>query len=83
MKYNAEIQARKRIVVACDGTWMDSDGEYQIPSNVTRICRCIKQEAKDKGTEAVIPQVIYYQSGVGTESTIYNKVVGGSTGQGT
>jgi Uncharacterized alpha/beta hydrolase domain (DUF2235) len=82
MKANTKVEARKRIVVACDGTWKDSDGEYQVPSNVTRICRCIKQEAKDSTTGAVIPQIIYYQSGVGTESTIYNKVVGGSTGQG-
>jgi uncharacterized protein (DUF2235 family) len=82
MTSNAEIPAHKRIVVACDGTWKDSDGEYQVPSNVTRICRCIKQEARDPKTGAVIPQIIYYQSGVGTESTIYNKIVGGSTGQG-
>jgi uncharacterized protein (DUF2235 family) len=76
------VSAYKRIVVACDGTWKDSDGEYQIPSNVTRICRCIKREAHDPSTGAIIPQVIYYQSGVGTDSTIYNKIVGGSTGQG-
>lgn len=80
---NAKVEARKRIVVACDGTWKDSDGEYQIPSNVTRICRCIKREAQDPDTGAIIPQIIYYQSGVGTESTMYNKIVGGSTGQGT
>lgn len=83
MKSSLEFPAHKRIVVACDGTWKDSDGEYQEPSNVTRICRCIKQEAKDATSGAVIPQIIYYQSGVGTETTIYNKIVGGSTGQGT
>jgi uncharacterized protein (DUF2235 family) len=83
MRNNAEFAARKRIVVACDGTWKDSDGEYQVPSNVTRICRCIKQEARDASTGNIIPQIIYYQSGVGTESTLYNKIVGGSTGQGT
>lgn len=82
MKGHTEVEARKRIVVACDGTWKDSDGEYQVPSNVTRICRCIKQEAKDASTGAIIPQIIYYQSGIGTETTIYNKIVGGSTGQG-
>lgn len=82
MKTDVEHEARKRIVVACDGTWKDSDGEYQVPSNVTRICRSIKQEAKDARTGTIIPQIIYYQSGVGTETTIYNKVVGGSTGQG-
>ena len=79
---NSSFAARKRIVVACDGTWKDSDGEYQEPSNVTRICRSIKQEARDAITGAVIPQIIYYQSGVGTETTIYNKIVGVSSGQG-
>ncbi len=83
MKTNSALAARKRIVIACDGTWKDSDGEYEIPSNVTRICRCIKQEARDAKKGEVIPQIIYYQSGVGTESTLYNKIVGGSTGQGT
>ena len=83
MKLNSEVGAYKRIVVACDGTWMDSDGEYQVPSNVTRICRCIRQEGQDAITGAIIPQIIYYQAGVGTESTIYDKVVGGSTGLGT
>ena len=76
-------QARKRIIVACDGTWKDSDTEYQVPSNVTRICRCIKAEGHDPKTGAVIPQIVYYQSGIGTETTLYNKLVGGSTGQGT
>lgn len=83
MKTNTGAPVRKRIVVACDGTWKDSDGEYQVPSNVTRICRSIKSEAKDASTKTMIPQIIYYQSGVGTESTLYNKIVGGSTGQGT
>lgn len=82
MTTNTVHAARKRIVVACDGTWKSSDGEYQIPTNVTRICRCIKQEARDEMTGMVIPQVIYYQSGVGTETTLYNKIVGGSTGDG-
>lgn len=76
------LSGTKRIVVACDGTWKKSDGEYQVPSNVTRICRSIKQEHRDEKNKTITPQIIYYQSGVGTESTIYNKVVGGSTGQG-
>lgn len=32
---------KKRIIVACDGTWMDSDGVEQVPSNVTRIVRAV------------------------------------------
>lgn len=39
----AKIQncPKKRIVVACDGTWMDSDGVDQVPSNITRIARAV------------------------------------------
>jgi uncharacterized protein (DUF2235 family) len=74
---------RKRIIVCCDGTWMDSDGELQVPSNVTRICRCIKQEGKQKLTGKTIPQIIYYQSGIGsTSDSIYSKFIGGATGKG-
>lgn len=34
---------KKRIIVACDGTWMDSDGVEQTPSNITRIVRAVSQ----------------------------------------
>ena len=73
---------RKRIIVACDGTWNDRDSNESIPTNVTLICRCIQQEARDPQTREVIPQIIYYQSGVGTETTTYNRLAGGTTGQG-
>ncbi|KAI9824223.1 MAG: hypothetical protein M1832_002030 [Thelocarpon impressellum] len=81
----------KKLIVACDGTWMNSDNgidntsllsldprpKPQIPSNVTRICRAIEAEARD-GT----PQVIYYQAGVGTGPGVRDKVIGGATGLG-
>ncbi|MCJ1469024.1 hypothetical protein MMC07_007656 [Pseudocyphellaria aurata] len=81
----------KRLVVACDGTWMNSDngfvrntylpwdtnGHLQTPSNVTRICRAIRADGDDD-----IPQVIYYQAGVGTEQTWWDHVYGGGTGAG-
>jgi uncharacterized protein (DUF2235 family) len=74
---------RKRLIVCCDGTWMDSDGEPHVPSNVTRICRCIKHEARHKRTGKTIPQIIYYQSGIGsTADSIYSKYIGGATGKG-
>ena len=44
------------------GTWQDSDGgNKEVPTNVTRIARALKKCNKDG-----IPQVVYYQSGVGT-----------------
>ena len=60
---------------------MNSDGDVQLPSNVTRICRCINHEGIDKPTGKSIPQIIYYHSGVGTDS-LYSSLVGGATGQG-
>ena len=74
---------RKRIIVCCDGTWLDSDGDVQVPSNVTRICRCIKHEGIHKPTGKAIPQIIYYQSGIGsTADNLYSKYIGGATGKG-
>jgi hypothetical protein len=61
---------------------MDSDGDVQIPSNVTRIARAIQPYAIEKDG-SYIPQLIFYQNGVGTgSSSLYVKYVGGATGDG-
>lgn len=61
---------------------MDSDGGVQIPSNVTRIARAIQPYAFDEDGN-YIPQLIFYQNGVGTGSkSLYVKYVGGATGDG-
>jgi uncharacterized protein (DUF2235 family) len=74
---------RKRIIVCCDGTWMDSDGELQVPSNVTRISRAIRHEGTNKLTGKAIPQIVYYQSGIGsTADSLYGKYISGATGKG-
>jgi hypothetical protein len=79
---STQVAGRKRIIVCCDGTWMDSDGEYQVPSNVTRIARAITPLGKDDAGND-IPQIIFYQNGVGTGSnSLYVKYVGGATGGG-
>ncbi|KAF2097482.1 hypothetical protein NA57DRAFT_67001 [Rhizodiscina lignyota] len=72
----------KRLIVACDGTWLNSDngmqnGSLAIPSNVTRISRAIKSETRDG-----IQQIVYYQEGVGSEGLPINRFVAGTTGQG-
>ncbi|KAI4261762.1 MAG: hypothetical protein L6R42_003045 [Xanthoria sp. 1 TBL-2021] len=81
----------KRLIVACDGTWMNSDngfekdsylpwdhnGHLQVPSNVTRICRAIRPMSQDGRA-----QIIYYQAGVGTEESWWDHVYGGGTGAG-
>ncbi|TVY57918.1 Uncharacterized protein LCER1_G001167 [Lachnellula cervina] len=77
----------KKMVIACDGTWQNSDQGYddsvfappaaQIPSNVTRIVRAIKHR-DDTG----IPQIVFYQRGVGANGNEEDKVLGGATGAG-
>ncbi|KKY27965.1 hypothetical protein UCRPC4_g00810 [Phaeomoniella chlamydospora] len=72
----------KRLIVCCDGTWKDSDGKPDWPSNVTRIARCIKTVGYDKIGKKEIPQITYYQSGVGVEQGWFSSVIGGATGKG-
>ncbi|KAF2464750.1 uncharacterized protein BDR25DRAFT_95065 [Lindgomyces ingoldianus] len=72
----------KRLIVACDGTWLNSDnglvnGKLSIPSNVTRISRAIKPVSQDG-----IPQIVYYHFGVGTQGGLVDRVVGGTLGEG-
>ncbi|KAI6830493.1 hypothetical protein KC340_g8027 [Hortaea werneckii] len=81
----------KRLIVACDGTWTDSDngfkrdswlprktsGRLTTPSNVTRICRAL-QPRDEYGTS----QVVYYQAGVGSEDNWYSFFIGGFLGEG-
>lgn len=82
-------RARKRLIVCCDGTWMNSDygfvkpglfsgsGGLQVPSNVTRISRCFRRKCAD-GTL----QIINYESGVGSGSNMLDSVTGGAFGVG-
>ncbi|KAF2135928.1 uncharacterized protein K452DRAFT_157262 [Aplosporella prunicola CBS 121167] len=71
-----------RTVLTRTGTWLNADngmnnGELAIPSNVTRISRAIRPMSKDG-----IPQVVYYQFGVGSRGNVLDKIVGGTTGSG-
>ena len=73
---------KKRLIVTCDGTWMDADngimsGQKQPPSNVSRMGWAIKETSRDG-----IPQVVNYQAGVGTNGGRISRVVGGATGIG-
>ncbi|KAF2828619.1 hypothetical protein CC86DRAFT_392856 [Ophiobolus disseminans] len=72
----------KRLIVACDGTWNDSDdgnknGKLAIPSNITRISRAIKAVSQDG-----VQQIVNYHSGLGTEGTKFSRFLGGTTGKG-
>ena len=81
----------KRLIVACDGTWDNSDdgferdswlpwktgGKLSVPSNVTRICRALLP-ASDDGIE----QIVYYQAGLGSAGNWFSFFIGGYLGEG-
>lgn len=61
-----------------DGGYFEGNkGKLQVPSNVTRISRAFRRQCSD-GTL----QIIYYQNGVGSGSTIADSVLGGAFGRG-
>ncbi|KAL2195356.1 hypothetical protein P885DRAFT_40296 [Corynascus similis CBS 632.67] len=68
----------KRLILCCDGTWMDSLGAKgnEPPSNVTRISRAFRRTCSD-GTH----QVINYFPGVGTANA-FDRIAGGAFGVG-
>lgn len=71
-----QTQHKKRLIVCCDGTWFAADkGDMNLPSNVARIGRLIAKEGigmtdidGEEPRMVHVPQIVYYQSGVGTGS---------------
>jgi uncharacterized protein (DUF2235 family) len=70
---------KKRLVVCCDGTWNDADSGTDF-TNVARLAWAI--EPVDIRTGQEIPQIVYYQSGVGSGGDLINRAVGGGIGAG-
>lgn len=83
---------KKRIIVCSDGTWQDglatSRSQY---SNVLRLARALDHEDTRQDTEGLdisegsksripIQQIVYYQSGVGTDNNPWSHYVEGATG---
>jgi uncharacterized protein (DUF2235 family) len=68
----------KRIVMCCDGTWNRADQEHNgepCPTNVVKIgCRVAKRDG-------AIPQIVYYDQGVGT-GNVLDRYSGGALGEG-
>ncbi|KAL9716286.1 hypothetical protein Ac2012v2_000732 [Leucoagaricus gongylophorus] len=84
---------KKRIIVCCDGTWQDGMSEHRSRfSNVLRLARAINHE--DERQDALDPdnsdkyrynkfpiqQIVFYQSGIGTENNLWSEYVDGATG---
>ena len=84
-------KSHKRIIVACDGTWVNSDngwvrdswlpwktgGTLASPSNITRLCRAIQTKSDDG-----VQQIVYYQGGLGSANNWYSFYIGGYLGEG-
>lgn len=70
----------KRIIVCCDGTWQDGILRKQtwMYSNVLKLARCLNHE--DIRYDPPIPQIVFYQAGIGSEQNIYSRYVDGATG---
>ncbi|KAK6084364.1 hypothetical protein SCUP515_01478 [Seiridium cupressi] len=82
--------AHKRLIIACDGTWLNSNDGFDrdswmpwntgeklvVSSNVTRICRALLPDSQDG-----IQQIVYYQSGVASQGSLWSWL-GGFVGAG-
>jgi len=65
----------KRIVLCCDGTWQELASAY--PTNVVKTVQSIVP-VDAKG----ISQMVFYDPGVGTDESFYDKITGGAFGRG-
>ncbi|MDA0350912.1 MAG: DUF2235 domain-containing protein [Chloroflexi bacterium] len=63
----------KRLVVCCDGTWNSDDAKN--PTNVVKLYRAIVLQ------DGNVPQIPWYDPGVGTENRL-SRAIGGVTGLG-
>ncbi|KAI0963650.1 hypothetical protein AcW1_000668 [Taiwanofungus camphoratus] len=74
------MRIKKRIIVCCDGTWQDGTvvGERWKYTNVLRLARAVNHI--DERFDPPIPQIVFYQSGVGASNSIYDQIVDGATG---
>lgn len=76
---DAELAGRK-LIVGCDGTWVNSEQNNAIPSNVTRLCRALRSSPAASISSSSKSQVIYYHGGIGTDGGLESKYIGGGTG---
>lgn len=74
------LKMPKRIIVCCDGTWQDGVGseERSLYTNILRLARMIDHE--DRRFQPAISQVVFYQSGIGSDRNLFSKYVEGTTG---
>ncbi|KAJ7244759.1 hypothetical protein B0H12DRAFT_801130 [Mycena haematopus] len=78
--YSQLARVKKRIIVCCDGTWQDgvTTQNRQSYTNILRLARTINHE--DNRSQPAIPQIVFYQSGIGSEKNFYSEYIVGTTG---
>jgi len=76
-------RGNKRLVICCDGTWNEPDQEVDDnpadetePTNVLKVVRGLAPVDDEQ-----VPQVVFYDTGVGTQG-LADKYVGGGLGSG-
>ena len=70
----------KRLIVCADGTWNRPDQEdkgKRKPTNVVKLARAILPRDKND-----IPQIVFYDQGIGTGWGVADRLVGGAFGRG-
>ncbi|KAH8835303.1 hypothetical protein DL96DRAFT_39490 [Flagelloscypha sp. PMI_526] len=73
-------QIARRLIVCCDGTWQDgvSTTDRLKYTNVLRLARAI--DYQDARYEPPIPQIVFYQSGVGSQKNLFSTYIDGVIG---
>jgi len=74
---NSLPKNKKRLIVCCDGTWQDGVvvKERWRYTNVMRLSRALRHQ--DERAENVIPQIVFYQSGIGSSPNFYSEYIQG------
>lgn len=68
----------KRLIICCDGTWNSADQEHDGIPVATNVIKLAYRIAKRDGA---IPQVVFYDQGVGT-GNVLDRTTGGAFGAG-
>jgi uncharacterized protein (DUF2235 family) len=70
----------KRIAIFCDGTWNTPDKLEEGKPCQTNVVKLAKALSSKSGEG--IPQIMFYDPGIGTEGGLFKRVIDGATGNG-
>ena len=75
----------RHLVICTDETWNhpgQHDRDKMVPTNVAEVARALSGFAKTMDNQTGIPQLIYYDTGIGTGSGWFRRLLEGATGLG-